>query len=120
MNLALTVVCVGASLLGGGLAGYRLGTYVRGRLGTYWILNLVALVGCAMLDFAGMATGHYVLGYSALGLMGGLITGMKYGYTDSLRIWPDPEPAETPADAAETPAIDSATGHDVESVESSG
>jgi hypothetical protein len=69
-------------------------------------MNAAVVIGCAALDFAGLATGRYWLAYSAVGLMGGLITGMKYGFSDSIAVWrmqavkgaPTEETADAPVD----------------------
>jgi len=97
-EVGLTVASVAAALLGGGLAGYGAGARIRGRTRAFFGLNVAAVIGCAALDLAALSFGQRLLGYSAIGLMGGLMTGIKYGYTDSLRLWPEPDPAETPAD----------------------
>jgi hypothetical protein len=116
VGLALTLACVAVGLVCGGLAGFWLGSRIRGERRVYWSLNAAAVVGCALLDFVGLVTGRYWLAYSALGLMGGLITGMKYGFVDSIRVWQDPGPAEIPAneptDAPKgtSPALDEEIG----------
>jgi len=68
-------------------------------------MNVAAVLGCAILDFAGLASGTYWLAFSAIGLMAGLITGMKYGYVDSMRIWRDPGSAGvSPGEQTDLPA----------------
>jgi hypothetical protein len=74
-------------------------------------MNAAVVVGCAALDFAGLATGRYWLAYSAVGLMCGLITGMKYGFSDSIAVWrmqadkgaPAEETADAPVDSQMDP-----------------
>ena len=104
MNLALTVIGVIAAFVAGGLVGLWMGARNRGNRGAYWALNGAAVLGCAALDFVALTTGRAWLGYSALGLMGGLITGLKYGYSSIGDVWretPDtrdaPEESEDPA-----------------------
>jgi hypothetical protein len=117
MGLAFTLAAVAAGLAFGGLVGFKIGEAVRGSRWTYWALNISVVLGCAVLDFAGLVAGRYWLAYSAIGLMAGLITGMKYGYVDSMRVWrgagPDDPLAGAPDEAqssegvttaAETPA----------------
>lgn len=105
-----------AGVVGGGLAGFWIGERVHGERRAYWLLNVAVVLGCALLDFAGLAFGRYWLAYSAVGLMGGLITGMKYGYSDAMRIWR----AADPAKPAETPVAESSADPTAESpVESS-
>jgi hypothetical protein len=91
VGLAITLAAVAAGLVGGGLAGYRMGEIVRGSRRSYWVMNVGVLLVCAVLDFTGLVLGRPWLAYGALGLMAGLITGMKYGYSDSIRVWQAPE-----------------------------
>jgi hypothetical protein len=70
-------------------------------------MNLTAILGCAALDFAGLVLGLYWLAYGAVGLMGGLITGMKYGYVDSMRIWAGPRTTDATTDASASVSTDS-------------
>ena len=101
MDLIFILVGVVIGLGCGGLAGYRLGTSIRGRHRAYWSLNVAVVLVCASLDFAGLVLGVSWLAYSALGLMGGLITGMKYGYVDSMRVWQEPSSTELPSDVSD-------------------
>ena len=113
MQLAFTLAAVAAGLAFGGLAGFKIGEGVRGSRSTYWALNILVVLGCAVLDFAGLVAGRYWLAYSAIGLMAGLITGMKYGYVDSMRVWRDTGPAESLAGAPdESPSSESENAAD--------
>jgi hypothetical protein len=70
----------------------------------YWTLTAVAVALSAGLNFAGLMTGNHRLAYAALGLMGGLITGLKYGYSDMLTVWPEEESDDTAGgEPAESP-----------------
>jgi hypothetical protein len=100
VSLALTLSAVAAGLVVGGLAGLRFGGGIQSR-GGYWAANVTAVLGCMLLDFAGLMTGRYWIAYSALGLMGGLITGLKYGYVGSTGGWRSAETPAPPADEAE-------------------
>ncbi len=66
-------------------------------------MNVGALLGCAALDLTGLVLGRQWLAYGALGLMAGLITGMKYGYSDSIGVWRTPE-----STGEEGPAVEGA------------
>jgi hypothetical protein len=105
LNLAGRLVGIVLGLAAGGFAGFALGGRFRGRPRAYWTMNVVAVLGCAALDYAGLASGRYWLAYSAVGLMGGMITGLKYGYSDSIAMRPSPNAADAPtgdaADASE-------------------
>jgi hypothetical protein len=120
VELVLTLGGVAAGLVFGGLVGHRIGERVRGRRRAYWALNVAVVLGCAGLDFAGLAMGSYWLAVSAIGLMAGLITGMKYGYVDSMRIWRNSTAAETsqvaPTDTRVQVPTDAAAGSPAESV----
>ncbi len=87
MQLAGAIIGVLAGLLGGIWGGYKLGEHVRGNPREYWTWNAVAFVVCVLLDMVGLALGWHWLAVSALGLLAGLITGMKYGYSESIGIW---------------------------------
>ena len=88
MGLVVTIASVGGGLVCGGLAGLWLGEHSRSRR-TYWAANALALIGCAALNFAGLVSGNSWLAYGALGLMGGLITGLKYGRVHAMGGWKD-------------------------------
>jgi hypothetical protein len=110
VDLALTLVAVAAGLLGGGIAGYRAGERVRGSRRWYWWMNAAVLLGCAALDFTGLVLGRPWLAYGALGLMAGLITGMKYGYSESMRVWRAPDTADEGASSEADDASPAAEG----------
>lgn len=87
MQMAAVIAAVLLGLLGGILGGLKVGEMIRGRPRTYWLLNGVAVLVFMVLDFVGLATGHLWLALGAVGLMGGTITGLKYGYNESIGVW---------------------------------
>lgn len=87
MSLLFTVIGVVVGLTVGIVGGLRAGEMVRGRPRAYWALNAVAVIVSMLLDFTGLATGQLWLALGAVGLMGGSITGLKYGYSESIGIW---------------------------------
>lgn len=87
MHLAVVIAAVMLGLLGGIFGGLKVGEMVRGRPRTYWLLNGAAVLVFMVLDFVGLATGQLWLAMGAIGLMGGTITGLKYGYNESIGIW---------------------------------
>ena len=93
VNLALAITGVTAGLVGGVLVGWRLGVANRASRRAYWMLNTAVVFGCGLLNFAGLVTARSWLAYAAIGLMGGLITGMKYGYSESGGVWHRQDPA---------------------------
>jgi len=68
-------------------AGLWLGERVRGRPKRYWALNGAAVAVCMLADFVGLMLGWPWLAYGSLGAMGGAITGLKYGYAESIGVW---------------------------------
>jgi len=103
MQLVAIIVAVLLGLLGGIFGGLKVGEMVRGRPRTYWVLNGVAVLMFMVLDFVGLATGQLWLAMGAIGLMGGTITGLKYGYNESIGIWRTID-GWTGADATMAPA----------------
>lgn len=87
MPLLAGVVAVLVGLLCGIFGGLNVGSRVRGHAGVYWSLNAVVVIVCMLLDFAGLVTGQLWLALGAVGLMGGSITGLKYGYSESIGVW---------------------------------
>jgi len=118
MSLAGRIVGIVLGLALGGLAGFALGERFRGRTRVYWTMNIVAVLGCAALDYVGLVSGRYWLAYSAVGLMGGMITGLKYGYSDSIAMRSSPDVADAPTDEAEDAPEDSFSASPDESGES--
>jgi len=87
MQLVAVIAAVLLGLLGGIFGGLKVGEMIRGRPRTYWLLNGAAVLAFMVLDFVGLATGQLWLAMGAIGLMGGTITGLKYGYNESIGIW---------------------------------
>jgi hypothetical protein len=87
VTVLAAVLAVLIGLLGGFWAGFNLGAKVRGLPRRYWALNAAAILVCMLADFAGLVLGWPPLAYGALGLMGGSLTGLKYGYSESIGIW---------------------------------
>jgi len=87
MALLASIVAVLVGLLGGIFGGLKVGARVRGRARVYWALNALVVIVCMLLDFAGLVTGQLWLALGAVGLMGGSITGLKYGYSESIGVW---------------------------------
>ena len=105
VTLALTVIAVAAGLALGAVGGYRAGRQAEGLPARYWTLNGVAFIGALGLDIAGLFVHQAWLSYGSLGLMAGLITGLKYGYSPDLRMWemreaPPASPGEDEAEDA--------------------
>jgi len=83
----LSALGVLVGLLVGLYFGLKLGERVRGKSRAFWLLNIaVFLVGMAI-DFTGLIFGQLWLALGALGFIAGSITGLKYGYSESIGIW---------------------------------
>jgi hypothetical protein len=89
----------------GGLVGYQLGVRVRERRRAFWLLAGASVAVGLAVDLAGLATGRRWLAVGGLGLMFGLLTGLKYGGIAGVRIW-DPSSAPAPPPAEEAPDQD--------------
>ncbi len=87
MGTAVVIAAVTLGLLGGLFGGLKVGEMVRGRPRTYWLMNGIAVLAFMVLDFIGLATAQLWLALGAVGAMGGTITGLKYGYNESIGIW---------------------------------
>jgi hypothetical protein len=92
---------IAAGFLGGVLAGLKAGEWARGSAARYWSLNAAALLGSLALDLVGIYTHRTWLASGSLGLMAGLLTGLKYGYSPPLRLRESP-----PADRSGAAAVD--------------
>ena len=107
MRYVAIVLGIVVGLVLGALGGLRAGAWARGFAARYWTLNAAALLGSLGLDILGLFVRQPWLSYGSLGLMAGLITGLKYGYSPTLRVWeavdaqdgePDVDPATAPDD----------------------
>jgi hypothetical protein len=87
VNLAITIASVFAGLALGALVGFRLGRGLGSSRRAFWAMSAAAVVCCGVLNYAGIVLGMRWVAFGALGLMGGLITGMKYGYFESADVW---------------------------------
>ena len=93
MALLAVIAAVLLGLLGGAVAGFRLGGWARGLPRRYWTLNGVAVGACMIADFIGILVGWPWLAYGAIGAMAGTLTGLKYGYSEALDVWKPLDPA---------------------------
>ena len=118
MIYGFIVIGIVAGLAIGAIGGLRAGAWARGDAVRYWSLNAVAFLGSLGLDIVGLLVRQPWLSYGSLGLMAGLITGLKYGYSPTLRVRETPPPpAEDPedadADGQDSSRADSQTAHPV-------
>lgn len=75
-------------LAGGILLGLRWGSRLAGgSTGKYWRANAVLFFSGMLLAFAGDVLGSAFLWGVGVGVMGGGVTGLKYGFGRSVGIW---------------------------------
>jgi len=84
--LFLDVVAIVAGLVLGAAAGYWIGAKWRDDRRIMWSMALAAFVAASILNFAGQLSGRQWLAIGALGLMAGVITGVKYGGFPEVRL----------------------------------
>ena len=94
LGIALGVLI---GILGGVWAGLALGSRARVKPKLYWALAVGAFLACMAANYAGLTTRQPWLSYGAIAAMGGLLTGTKYGYSESIKVW---RPIEQVTDAA--------------------
>lgn len=77
-----------AGLALGLVGGFKLGGLIRGRASwSYWLLNIVTVIAGVAAVMFGLAYGIGWLVGGALGLEGGALTGLKYGFGRSVGLW---------------------------------
>lgn len=87
MSAALAVLGVLVGIVTGILIGLKVGARVRGNSRAFWLLNIAAFLVSMAVDFTGLVFGQLWLAFGALGFLGGAITGLKYGYSESIGLW---------------------------------
>lgn len=105
MQLLLDIVGVAAGLALGAVAGYAVGRLFESARAKLWWLVVPALATVWIVDFAGYRSAHPEISLASIGLMAGLLTGVKYGAWPQIRIWETPpvgdgqapEPDDAPA-----------------------
>ena len=78
-TVVASIVAGGAGLAGGAAAGYALGRRYREDTWRLWAVYACSLVACSALCALGLVLGERWFAVGALGLLGGLLTGTKYG-----------------------------------------
>ncbi|MDH4140425.1 MAG: hypothetical protein OEV43_07625 [Coriobacteriia bacterium] len=97
MILFAAAAVVGASVGFGG--GYAIGARIRARSSwVYWLANVVALLMGVGIGFLGLWSRQMWLFIAAVALMGGVFSGIKYGYARVVAPWDMPKVAEEPDD----------------------
>jgi len=71
----------------GAAVGYWIGTRFRDDRRFLWALAIAAFMSASILNFAGLLSGTQWLAIGAVGLMAGVISGVKYGGFPETRVW---------------------------------
>ena len=88
MELAAVIVAALVGLMVGVWSGLRYGARLEGGPSwRYWVANVVVLFGGMLAAFLGQVFDALWLAVAGLGLAGGGITGLKYGYGASVGVW---------------------------------
>ena len=90
MLLFLDMAAIAVGLALGGVAGYWIGSRWRGERRILWSIGGAAFASAWVVDLAGQFTGQEWLAIGSIGLMAGLISGIKYGGFPEVRIWEKP------------------------------
>ena len=98
MLLILDILAIAAGLAIGFVAGYWIGSRYRGERRILWSLAGGAIATAWVIDLAGFVSGQQWLATGSIGLMAGLITGIKYGGFPEVRVWDKPSPRERVSD----------------------
>ncbi len=72
------------------LIGFRIGQQWAPRAESkrqYWVFNGIAYAVCIVVSAFIAALGLVVLVFAVIGILGGIIAGLKYGYGDSVGPW---------------------------------
>lgn len=104
MSVLQTIGALAIGFVLGAAAGYAAGSKWRGRRRTLLALGAGALVVALLIDLTGYVAGRSAISNASIGLMAGLLTGIKYGGFPEIRVW---EPASPSNDDAPQPE-----GHD--------
>jgi hypothetical protein len=78
-SVVASVVSGAVGLAGGAAAGHALGRRYGQPKWRFWAMCAAALVACSVLCAVGLMLGQRWFAVGALGLLGGLLTGLKYG-----------------------------------------
>jgi hypothetical protein len=88
MEIVLVVLGGVLGLALGISGGLWLGGLIRERGSwLYWVLNFLVLALGVLGNFAGLRIGQFAVVVFSLSLIGGGLTGLKYGYGRSVGLW---------------------------------
>ena len=107
MRLLVDIGAVAIGLIVGAAVGYWIGLRWESRRRTLWTIAGAAFAIAWIVDLAGYAVGHPEVSIGSVGLMAGIVTGVKYGGFSPLRALDQPAGTDVPApdeSEAATPA----------------
>ncbi|MDP2183097.1 MAG: hypothetical protein Q8K99_11080 [Actinomycetota bacterium] len=88
MDTVVTIVLGAIGLAVGIAAGLAVGSRVRERPPwVYWLCNALAFVDGVVVSFLGLQFGQWGVVVAGIALIGGGLTGLKYGYGRVVGVW---------------------------------
>ncbi|MDR3686405.1 MAG: hypothetical protein P4L93_05580 [Coriobacteriia bacterium] len=90
MNFVFDVIGIAVGLVLGALLGYWIGTNWEHDRRMLWVMGIGAFVLATVINFVGRVFGLEWLAIGAIGLMAGILSGVKYGGFPDVRVWEKP------------------------------
>lgn len=90
MSFVFDVIAIAAGLILGALLGYWIGTTWEHDHRVLWVLGACAFVFATVVNLAGRVLGLEWLAVGSIGLMAGILSGVKYGGFPDVRVWEKP------------------------------
>lgn len=94
MRVLVDIVAVAIGLVAGAAAGYWIGRRFETDRRMLWTMAGVAFATAWVVDLAGHIAGHPEVSIGSIGLMAGVVTGVKYGGFSPLRVLDPPAGAD--------------------------
>jgi hypothetical protein len=98
--LLADIAAIALGLALGWWAGFAIGSRWASRRAVMWLLTGVAMLAALAVDVAGRLGGQAAISFGSLGLMAGLLTGIKYGGFPETRLWDRRVPTDSGRDDA--------------------
>ena len=106
MRVLVDIVAVAVGLVAGAAVGYWIGRRWELQRRVLWTMAGVAFAAAWVVDLGGYIAGRPEVSIGSIGLMAGLVTGVKYGGFSPLRVL-EPK-VEAPDEGAPAPRRDDA------------
>ena len=94
MLLVFDMIALVVGFAAGTAVGYWIGSRFRDDRRFLWALAIAAFLSASILNFAGLLSGTQWLAIGAVGLMAGVISGVKYGGFPETRVWDAGSPGD--------------------------